>query len=98
MSTEISHTLPTGETIDFTARIEPSRGLADVDGQVRVVVTYPLGVDLSGWSASEAYPTAAIEAWVSSALGAEARFCECVDFGADSSSYEVWVMAVGEAD
>ena len=86
MSTTISHTLPTGETIDFTVTL---RGCEP--GTCTALVEYAKGLDLSQWSSREAYPVAAIEATVATAARADgARFTHCDDYGEESSTWEKW--------
>ena len=48
------------------------------------------GPDLSAVPSSEAYPTAAIEAFVSEHVGRRVEFADCTGSGADAGVWESW--------
>lgn len=68
------HTLPTGDTVTFTVT---RRG-------PNLVVSYDEGIDLSAYSARDAYPMEAIEA-------DHGVFRQCLAHGCDhGTAWELW--------
>lgn len=72
--TTYEHTLPSGDTVTFTVT---QRG-------PNLVVSYDEGIDLSAYSARDAYPTEAIEA-------DHGTFRQCLAHGCDhGTAWELW--------
>lgn len=72
------HVIPTGETVTFAVEL----GRLDHE----IIVSYPDTIDLSSFSARDAYPVEEIGLDFGS-------FCRCVAYGSDHGrAWEVWEM------
>lgn len=87
----IEHTLPSGAVITITVTMHNC-----APGSACAFIGYAGGLDLSQWSSREAYPIAAIEKAVASAMKATAAvFSHCDDYGVDGdSTWEEWYFTL----
>lgn len=89
-TTEIEHTLPnTGETYTYHV------SLVVCAKQIGVSVEYPVDAVIDNLSATEAYPVAEIEAWISALAGFRVGTEEAFHYGAGRAGHteEIWCLS-----